>query len=106
MSMMVRRKSNRIDCLKLDNGDWIYSRIQTGNLFAARFVSIYDTPNFYVICDLSELVNPVISEEENYELMSIPSWDVVFTMGAFKASGLDGIPVLFYKFTRTLLAMI
>ncbi|KAL5582460.1 hypothetical protein UlMin_014902 [Ulmus minor] len=36
---MIRRKSNRIDCLKLDDGEWIYSRNQIGNMFTTRFES-------------------------------------------------------------------
>ncbi|KAL5569018.1 hypothetical protein UlMin_025593 [Ulmus minor] len=74
---MVRRKANRIDCLKLDNGDWISSRGQVGNLFVARFEATFDTPNQSVSCDLSELVSLVITDEENHEMLKIPTWDEV-----------------------------
>ena len=46
-------------------------------------------------------MNPVVTEEENVELLCIPTWEevrnVVFSMGAFKAPGLDGMTALFYK---------
>ncbi|KAL5567580.1 hypothetical protein UlMin_024155 [Ulmus minor] len=74
---MVRRKANRIDHLKLDNGDWISSRGQVGNLFVAHFEATFDTPNQSVSCDLSELVSLVITDEENYEMLKIPTWDEV-----------------------------
>ncbi|KAL5559026.1 hypothetical protein UlMin_035237 [Ulmus minor] len=44
MTTMIRRKSNRIDCLKLDDGVWIHARNQIGNLFSARFESVFDSP--------------------------------------------------------------
>ena len=101
MTTMIRRKSNRIDCLKLDNGEWIYSRNQIGNLFSARFESVFDSPLQPLSFDLSNIVNPVITEEDNADLLRIPSWEevrnVVFSMGAFKAPGPDGMSALFYK---------
>ncbi|KAL5556427.1 hypothetical protein UlMin_038663 [Ulmus minor] len=101
MSTMVRRKANKIDCIKLDNGDWISSRGQVGTHFVTRFEAIFDTPNKVQNCDLSKLVSHVITDEENCELLRIPTWDevrdVVVTMGAFKAPGPNGMPVLFYK---------
>ena len=101
MTTMVRRKSNRIDCLKLDDGEWIYSRNQIGNFFTARFESVFDTPTHPPPFNLSAIVDPIITGEENSELLRIPTWDevrdVVFYMGAFKASGPNGMPALFYK---------
>ncbi|KAL5581946.1 hypothetical protein UlMin_014388 [Ulmus minor] len=101
MTTMVRRKSNRIDCLKLDDGQWVYSRNQIGNVFAARFESVFDIPTHPPPFDLSDYVDPIITGEENSELLRIPTWeevrDVVFSMGAFKAPGPDGMPVLFFK---------
>ncbi|KAL5558341.1 hypothetical protein UlMin_034552 [Ulmus minor] len=101
MTTMVRKKSNRIDCLKLDDGEWIYSRNHIGNLFTALFESVFDSPTHPPPFDLSAIVDPIIPGEENLELLWIPTWDevrdVVFSMGAFKAPGPDGMPALFYK---------
>ncbi|KAL5568629.1 hypothetical protein UlMin_025204 [Ulmus minor] len=87
MTTMIHRKSNRIDYLKLDDGEWIYSRNQIGNLFTTRFESIFDTPLHPLPFDLIAIVDPIITGEENSELLRIPSWDevrdVVFSMGAF-----------------------
>ncbi|KAL5538858.1 hypothetical protein UlMin_043555 [Ulmus minor] len=98
---MIRRKSNRIDFLKLDSGEWIYSRNQIGDLFSARFESVFDSPLQPLSFNLSNIVNPVITEEDNADLLRIPTWEevrnVVFSMGAFKAPGPDGMSALFYK---------
>ncbi|KAL5575717.1 hypothetical protein UlMin_017416 [Ulmus minor] len=101
MTTMIRRKSNRIDCLKLDDGAWIYDRNQIGNLFSARFESVFDSPIQPPLVDLSTVVDPIVTEEDNVELLRIPTGEevrnVVFSMGAFKAPGLDGMTALFYK---------
>ncbi|KAL5572537.1 hypothetical protein UlMin_022134 [Ulmus minor] len=101
MTTMIRRKSNRIDCLKLDDGVWIYSRNQIGNLFSARFESMFDSPIQPLLVDLSTIVDPVVTKEDNVELLRIPTGEevmnVVFSMGAFKAPGPDGMTALFYK---------
>ncbi|KAL5546619.1 hypothetical protein UlMin_006306 [Ulmus minor] len=75
MTTMIRRKSNRIDCLKLENGEWIYSRNQIGNLFSARFAAVFDSPFQPLSCNLSNFVDPVITEEDNADLLCIPTWE-------------------------------
>ncbi|KAL5543569.1 hypothetical protein UlMin_007353 [Ulmus minor] len=101
MTTMIRRKSNRIDCLKLDDGVWIHARNQIGNLFFARFESVFDSPTQPPLVDFSTLVDPIVTEEDNAELLRIPTGEevrnVVFSMGAFKAPGPDGMTALFYK---------
>ncbi|KAL5547428.1 hypothetical protein UlMin_002659 [Ulmus minor] len=81
---MIHRKSNRIDCMKLDNGEWIYSRNQIGNLFAACFESVFDSPIQPLPFDLYALVEPIITNEKNMELLRIPSWDEVRSILANK----------------------
>ncbi|KAL5578571.1 hypothetical protein UlMin_020270 [Ulmus minor] len=73
---MIRRKSNRIECLKLDNNEWIYSRCQIANLFSTRFENIFDSP-LPSDCDLSGIIDPVILDDENLSLMRIPSWEEI-----------------------------
>ncbi|KAL5568577.1 hypothetical protein UlMin_025152 [Ulmus minor] len=101
MTTMIRQKSNRIDCLKLDDGVWIHARNQIGNLFSARFESVFDSPFQPPLVDFSTLVDPIVTEEDNVELLRIPTGEevrnVVFSMGAFKAPGPDGMTALFYK---------
>ncbi|KAL5583373.1 hypothetical protein UlMin_015815 [Ulmus minor] len=88
MTTMVKRKTNRIDCLKLDNGDWIYSKSQIGNFFTTRFESIFDSP-MASASDMSWLIDLVISDEENNDLLHIPNWDEDFFITSTMTSSIN-----------------
>ena len=51
--------------------------------------------------NLSHLIPPSISAQDNENLLLIPDSaeikNVVFTMGDYKAPGLDGLPAVFFK---------
>ncbi|KAL5547504.1 hypothetical protein UlMin_002735 [Ulmus minor] len=100
LTTLTRRKFNRIDYIKSDDGQWLTSRDQIGQAFLQRFIATYDEPNHATI-DLNHSIYPAISEVDNASLITIPDWDeiraTVFRLGSFKATGLDGFPALFFK---------
>ncbi|KAL5578952.1 hypothetical protein UlMin_011394 [Ulmus minor] len=101
MTTLLRRKRNRIDAVKDDNGVWLQSRDQIGRAFLAKFQCIYSEDTTPSDLDLNQWVNNSISEEQNVRLVAIPDHEeirrVVFNMGNFKAPGPDGMTSLFYK---------
>ncbi|KAL5563053.1 hypothetical protein UlMin_032800 [Ulmus minor] len=100
LSTLTRRKFNRIDQIKGNDGQWLTSRDQIGQAFLQRFLATYDEP-IHSDFDLQHLISPSISNADNDALLSIPSWEeiraTVFKMGSFKAAGPDGFPALFFK---------
>ncbi|KAL5576493.1 hypothetical protein UlMin_018192 [Ulmus minor] len=97
LSTLTRRKNNRIECIK----DGLSSREEIGNTFLAKLRATYDEDSSPINVDLSHLISPSISAEDNQRLIAIPDWDeirnTVFRMGSFKAAGPDGMPALFFK---------
>ncbi|KAL5559046.1 hypothetical protein UlMin_035257 [Ulmus minor] len=101
LSTLARRKNNRIECIKDDSGIWLSSQEDIGNIFLAKLRATYDEDQSPNNIDLSHLISPSISVEDNQRLIAIPDWDeirnTVFKMGSFKAAGPDGMPSLFFK---------
>ncbi|KAL5575727.1 hypothetical protein UlMin_017426 [Ulmus minor] len=93
LSTLARRKNNRIECIKDDSGIWLSSREDIGNIFLAKLRATYDEDQSPNNIDLSHLISPSISVEDNQRLIAIPDWDeirnTVFRMGSFKAAGPD-----------------
>ena len=101
LSTLVRRRRNRINEIKLEDGSWINTREEIQNYFNENFKSLYQSECNDVPEDLENLIEPCISMEENEELCRVPSREeirkVVFKMKSLKAPGPDGFPALFYK---------
>ncbi|KAL5566496.1 hypothetical protein UlMin_029660 [Ulmus minor] len=100
LTTLTRRKFNMIDCIKDDAGNWLSSQDQIGEAFMQRFLSVYDNPDLTEIC-LDNLITASLSNEENNALIRIPDGEeirtTIFRLGSFKATGPDGLPVLFFK---------
>ncbi|KAL5553218.1 hypothetical protein UlMin_040619 [Ulmus minor] len=101
MTTMLRRKRNRIDAIKDDNGVWLQFQDQIGRAFLAKFQSIYSNDTTPSDLDLTQWVNNSISEEHNVFLVVIPDHEkirrVMFNMGNYKALRPNGMTSLFYK---------
>ena len=101
LSTLVRRRRNRINEIKLEDGTWINTREEIQNYFNENFKSLSQSKCNDVPEDLENLIEPCISMEENEELCRVPSREeiqkVVFEMKSLKAPRPDGFLVLFYK---------
>ncbi|KAL5581581.1 hypothetical protein UlMin_014023 [Ulmus minor] len=69
LTTLTRRKFNRIDQIKGDDGQWLTSRDQIGRAFLQCFLATYDEQSPSTI-KLNHLISPVISEVDNTSLIS------------------------------------
>ncbi|KAL5568871.1 hypothetical protein UlMin_025446 [Ulmus minor] len=68
LSTLTRRKFNRIDHIKGDDGQWLTSRDQIGQAFLQRFLATYDEL-IHSEFDLHQLISPTISDVDNASLL-------------------------------------
>ncbi|PON74934.1 hypothetical protein PanWU01x14_046510 [Parasponia andersonii] len=106
ISTLTRRWRNSIDYIKDNSGTWLNSWQSISYTLLQKLQSIYCpfSANLYPYSSdttLSDIILPIISEEENLTLCTIPEFDEIkdtlFGMGSIKAPRPDGIPILFYK---------
>lgn len=100
-SMIIRRCRNRIVELKDQTGGWISGRQNIGQELVSFYSVLYtlDRPN--IPFDLDNLVESIITMEENAELIRIPDWvemwETLKRMPPDKAPGPDGMTVFFFR---------
>ena len=98
---MIRRRSNRINEIKLEDGTWLFGREAIGNYFTDHFKSIYQSVHPQFSQSLEGLIEVVISEEETNNLCKVPSKDeirmIVFEIHPLKAPRPNGFPGLFNR---------
>ena len=76
-------------------------RLAIGGKFVSHFSNLFSSSFPPLDDEMLDLFAPIISEEENFNLCSIPSESEVtlalFSLGSTKALGPDGFTALFYK---------
>jgi hypothetical protein len=72
-STLIRRRANAINFLKLDSGIWVSSRADIGGSFTSHFTKLFTSSNSPTDPKMLELFDPIIIEEDNTFLCSIPS---------------------------------
>jgi hypothetical protein len=79
----------------------VSSRAEISGNFTAHFTNIFTSSNPPIEAEMLDLFSPIIYEEENVILSSIPTEEEVLealaSLGSTKATGLDGFTALFYK---------
>lgn len=105
LSTIIQPKRNNIDALKIGNGVWLRERDDIGAHMVDFFQRLYtsEMPSGRAdFTELSVLIRPVISEEENDQLCGLPSTEEIKAaldqIGALKAPGPDGMSATFYHF--------
>ncbi|KAF7811782.1 reverse transcriptase [Senna tora] len=100
-STMIRRKRNRIEALKNNQGEWVFEDETLKNMAVEYFTSLYtddmtlQTPYYVDICfpslDRNELLScsKMISVEEVKE--------AIYSMRPFKSPGPDGLSPVFFQ---------
>lgn len=95
LSTIIPRKRNNIETFLSGTGDWLKERVSIGNHMVTFFQSLYTSDSPKWDDKLGELIQPVITVEENVQLCQIPTMaEIKFAMdeiGAFKAPGSDGM---------------
>lgn len=101
LSTIIRRKRNSIDAIKNDDGDWLTSKKDIREHVTHKSSQLFHEEPMCFPQDLEQLINPIITHSENFELCKVPSpqeiKSTIFDMFNQKAPGPDGLPALFYK---------
>ena len=101
LSTMIRHRRNFIAKIKLPNNQWIQARADIENYFSSQFRELFQSSQLTITSELDELFSPCISEAENNDLSRVSDFQevgyVIWSMHPLKASGLVGLPSLFFK---------
>jgi hypothetical protein len=100
-SILFRRRAYAINFLKLEYGIWVSFKANIGGSFTSHFTKLFTSLNSPIEAEMLDLFTPIITEEDNIFLCSIPLEEEVFealnSLGSTKAPGLDVFTALFYK---------
>lgn len=98
---VIRRCRNKIVELKCREVDCISGRSTIDGELVAFYSSLYSTNNPIIPQNLDNLVEKVITDEDNVLLIKVPEaqeiWDTLKCMHPDKASGPDGMTIFFFS---------
>ncbi|KAK4262491.1 hypothetical protein QN277_028046 [Acacia crassicarpa] len=97
----IRSRRNKILMLKDEFGRWVSNENELRSLVTSHFKNIYCSDPQDAMRLATRSTFPVIGQQKLCELSAIPLNDEIkaalFSMGTYKAPGIDGFPPLFYK---------
>ena len=105
LSTIIKRRTNHIDAIKLEEGHWVTSPTQIRQTILSSFKNLFAEEYVSFLEHLDNLMTNCIIEEDNDLLMKIPSREEIketlFQMHDLKAPRPDGFPALFYSGQRS-----
>ena len=97
----IRRRRNQICFLKNETSRWVQGDEAIGNCFVSSFLTLFQSSNSPFPDELCNLLEPVISDDDNSYLCSVPYdeeiKETLFSMSSNKSPGPDGFSPLFFK---------
>lgn len=101
-STVIRRKRNRIEALKDDEGQWVSSHIELESLAVGYYKRLYSMEDVeLVVHELPPEGFPALTREEvqllNRTFTHSDVKKAIRSMGKYKAPGLDGFQPVFYQ---------
>lgn len=101
LSTVIRRRKNQIFAIKNQNNSWEYDQENIGKYFLRNFEELYTSTQTQFPEDLEGLFQPMVTEEESLNIISIPTEkeiiDAIRSMHSLKAPGPDGMSPIFYQ---------
>ncbi|XP_021823802.1 uncharacterized protein LOC110765062 [Prunus avium] len=101
LTTLIRRRRNKIERLKDDNGEWIEGAGGLKKLAVSYFVGLFtqdqqcctfgDLPSFFPPIEAADLANLA----KNVDLIEVKV--SLFNIGGLKAPGVDGFPACFFQ---------
>ncbi|KAF7838884.1 reverse transcriptase [Senna tora] len=99
--LLRRRRRNKILRLKNDEGNWLCAEGEVAGCFTNFYSSLFKKGGPRDLRKVIDCVSPVISEEDNNDLLRKVSVlevkEAVFQLGGLKAPGPDGYYGIFYQ---------
>lgn len=87
--------------LKTEQDGWISGRSAIGRELVGFYQNLFSTIHPNIPDDMEQLIEPLITGEENHLLIMVPDANDIFSilwkMSSEKAPGPDGMTMLFFK---------
>lgn len=101
LSTIIRRRRNNIETLKNSGGGWLHNRDEIGNHIVNFFKELYSSPGANGNGEIGELIQPVITAEDNKVLCALPTVkeirDAVFRLGLIRPRSRTGSRSYFFN---------
>jgi hypothetical protein len=98
---LVRRRYNSINCIKIDNGSFLYNRNDIGSHLVSYFHNLFSSSSPVLDSNLDNLFEPSISSSENDLFCKVPDaseiYQAVKDLWREKAPRPDGMTGHFYQ---------
>lgn len=71
-TIIRRRRINSIDAIKSEAGEWILNKKEIREYLSDKFEELFKQERLEFPADLENLIDPIVSEEDNAALCLIP----------------------------------
>ena len=100
-STINKRRINKIDRIKNDQGAWLEDRDSIGSEICRQLTITLSSKGPRSLHSVREVIKPILTQEDDNTLISIPTIEEIksahFQIGDLKALGPDGYPTKFFQ---------